>query len=1559
MLAFSGAMMMLMLLVVSFCEVVLTDDIFTDTIRYEGFPVNTRRLSQPDEPRIFYIRNNLKGNVEFRESENVTIEVFISGKNEDRKRFQVHYNMLGNNSLVDLQVWLKAEELNWPLIGGLAGGGFVLLVLAIIVICVCIKRRNEKKSTEEEEIEMKKLEKGKNVRACSPKCSKATYQQYGCGLTFDRKCVARAGSKVLVPNSAPVLMENRLRVRSTNYTFQAKDGSSVNFTLHRNSGFVLDVEVFDTHLTPKYLDYAGSRGSNNPAIASVTGFSNVRSGFCRFPAQEYYELTHRLLRERQTMVKSDVCKQANINLCPTSIAVGEKYYYRAINDPCKLATSNLVCKNAVNCNLPEPDNKLYCTHYVAILSALFAMDKDDFEDKSLYEFDSALCKNAFITCNQCRKNNCSQCVDGSATPKDSCSCCYKDCLSACETYYTFTCASRLKPKRCATGDVSEFELKPTYSNDLRLRFNCYVQHDPPSSLYTVRYRVRHQHGTPFISEWISKTQRPSSEQRTNILDSLEIFHSSKIVQKYYMRAQRNSLKEKFRYSVAEMGIKRSSFVRGTKRIQPLEPFSFHIGDKSWKNRGTCNRLEAWQSMIVSDFTNFTTPQVRHLGPTSNGDFAFEISDPASPPSMRVQISDQESILKYIFNNSVIVNDESFQSSIARKNSSWVIQLKGKLRHCPSVIGLVVIDELDNVKVIESDLLVLCPDTKFNVRVQIPRRGLEDRERLFTVFLTDSKQEYKLQAAVVDKTGKTTKEKLKETNKDTRREPWIILAPLFITTGCVLVALAAMMIYAQKTVKQAPKMEIASADGWVWVEDSNKQNKDKNRLKRRHLILVVFVVVVRVVYSLVFTFSMAFAILTLLHADNMKIINDYRAFVQRKVDASKSTALRMDQFREKEIKSSVDQAEDVQKACDYHLGVQLKWLQYNMSCTLQTNHLKMFNKISEKVIDKVTAEVKVLEQKVKSKMRAFSESTRHKLSSLKDEVENYGRRVYDNKWFLLPKGAYQLVKGRKKRAIDRETQQIPELTSRSQGSDFQIDREVRVLSRVRRSFSGNTFIGFLDFVGVLDQNRLSHLEKSINEKIESMTTSFNHFKKAMASGTPPFLPISAGMLCPVRFLGKTVKGGLQKGLKLGLKGICEKSQDGIQKDGACLSVNISNFCSSQDVDDIFSKNKKLDSSSQRVYFEKATGVDSEHNVSAVSKSSVIEGAQGNSHYNVEKGDAFEEQIDSRKEERLKKQGQLKELGSIFDAQVFITIRTVVIYVLATIDILLFVYRCLKTYQIVMKLLYGFEQTVEHDPQEFHDTKVEDMLRRTFDIAAKSLTKFIAGIKNLQKKVVRTNILPMLIIIALGGVTFYLIIVITFNVMNVTVIEELGGYRMVSARLDADLQFTNGAIADHIKFLNDHDMKVYKESVTKTIQDYNKVLQDFSAAEKRRFEDFNARFCSITNRSTCSPLVPEFPKMSFSSCVIPRFSQTKFEGYNGKQYRYKLKYESKKYVDAVRNIFLDTLYFIIGAILAFGLIAVCVFIVFYFMKSKDMIRIKHKNTEHLYLSFGNRPKTTAER
>ncbi|XP_048584052.1 uncharacterized protein LOC5508744 [Nematostella vectensis] len=1410
--------------------------------------------------------------------------------------------------------------------------------------------------------------------ACSKKCDKTEYQKFPCGMTFDRLCVdiskpltrakkgntseiiqTRLGAKVLVPGSANVLMENRLRVNRTQETLEIRDTSTPTITLSRETGFLVDIQLLESHLTPIYKDYDGRNGDENPLIKSITGVNEIRTRYCRYPAPNYYTLTNKVHSGRQTMVTSELCRESNINLCPKYASAGELYLYRTVNRRCHLAENNAICGTPNNCSLLETDNRLYCTNYVEVLEDLFGKSKDQFKDTSLYVFSSAECRLAFRTCLECRKENCSKCVEGSMDKVDSCSCCFKNCIEPCEFFYAGNCGAKREPKKCARGETSEFKLDPSYSGNLRLHFNCYLEHEEPTSLYTIRYRIREARGR-FSSRWvritidstrIGKIKRNDQSAGTNFLDFIEITHDNNINlgPEIFLKANRNDTRKEFQYQVSDMSyIGGPPLGRGShsRKIQPVTPFSVHVSNGFWQDRGTCNKLNSWKKYLRNDFSSIATSEVKHLG---NGRFAeirYKIGNATYPPTLTFKISDKMPILKFISNEETFKNDKHFRSSINRTNTSWMITLKGRLSACPSVIGLKVIDEIDRVKVVESDLLFLCPEQKFNFKIDIPRKGLDDKERLFSVYLTDSLQEYKLQIAVVDKMTRNARSGLKGKGTDKRRDPWKVLTPLFVITGCVVMGLVVLIVYAQITAPKGPEMRRAWG-GYVWVKQKSdsKIPKDPNRLKRRHMILVIFVVTVRTVYSLVFNFSMALALLTLLHAKNLEIIGDYRSFVQSKVNQGRSMALRMDQFREQEIKSSVDQSNDVQRSCDYYLEVQRKWLYYNMSCALQGNNIKMFNKLTRKIIERVTDEVDILEKKVKGTIHSFSESTKQRVRNLKEDIELYGRRVYDNNWFGLPRTAYNF-KGnyknkRRKRGISENFMQITALSHMAeQQHNRRIERALRVSSRMRRSFSSNKFIDFLDYVGAVDKNGLADLEKNINEKLDELKAGFADFKAAMASGRPPTHPLSTALLCPLRYMSQSAKTGL----KSSISSIC--SFQGYQGEVHCASVNISAFCSSEDADELFGENS-TDSSkdSQRIFFEETDG-ESPKNIS--DNGSIITSDQCGRHYNVEQGDSFEEHIDTKKEEKLKREGKLKNSANSYHAEIFATTRSAVLYVLAIVDILLLVYRSMKTYQIAMRLMHGFEEYVEHDAYEFQEPsnteRVRNILQRIFDFLAIILIQFITAVKGLQKKIVRTNLIPMIIVIAIAAAGFYFAIVIIFNVVNVTVIEELGGFRIISARLDADLYFTNHALSDHIKFLNTLDMKMYKKSMKRTLDGYKAVLENFNEAQRKRFQEFNKRLCNLEREnSTCVPEFPDFPEVSFSSCIMPRLDSKKYEEYNSTEYQQSLKYESKKYVDAVRNIFLDTLYFIFGVIIMCLLIGACSAIVFKIMKSLGMVRVRY--------------------
>ena len=587
-----------------------------------------------------------------------------------------------------------------------------------------------------------------------------------------------------------VLLEDRLQLDSQTIIFVLQSNSSNRTRLNRNSSFYVDLEIEQVNLVPTYTDYDAWKSNENLTFARLPGFPEVFRNHCRYPAPNHYSIKHNLEKNRQTKVFPAKCFEHSLGLCPNNAAPGDVYHYRSINDDCDTAEDVRICRkaNQSECRLKEDPSKLYCTNYTNIVTDIFNIKESDFVDNPLDAFPSSLCSLAYQRCLSCR-DSCSNC-DSNSQGSSSCSCCFKGCLSGCRNYYSRDCT--LEPKKCAKGDTSQFTLSMNTSVNLNLQFNCYLELNPPETLYSLKYRVQHESGR-FISSWISKTLKTSQldgysysniREGTHHLDSLEISHSTNfdISPIIFLRGQRESLKTPYKYGVKNLvddddGTLGKADADNTIHFQTKTPFS--LTTRSWSNGETCQKLSDWSKTLRKPYSNLQPAKVEHLGVQGKGESLYQIQDPHRPPSMAVRINDDESIFKYILRNASIRNDETFQSVLSQSSTSWNLKISGVLTSCPGFFTLQAIDEVDSIKVLEQDVVIICPETHFNVEIHVPRKNSQDKERLFSIFLSNAKQKLKLQLAVVDKTSRKSKEPVKE-SEDEKPDPWLTLMPVSYT-----------------------------------------------------------------------------------------------------------------------------------------------------------------------------------------------------------------------------------------------------------------------------------------------------------------------------------------------------------------------------------------------------------------------------------------------------------------------------------------------------------------------------------------------------------------------------------------------------------------------------------------------------------------------------------------------------------------------------------------------------------------------------------------------------------
>ena len=1350
----------------------------------------------------------------------------------------------------------------------------------------------------------------------------------------------RHGSRLIVRSPVgSVLIEDQLKIKNTTRTVDITSDGFKTFSLHRDSGFSLDIVLDDLRLIPSYKDVSSPIDNENKAFVSTPGFGQVRNRYCRYPAPNHYTLSHTLHKKRQTDMRSAVCSADNS--CPDGVYPGEMYYYRTLNDPCHTAASPAVCdkSNPNQCILEKKEGKLFCTTYTQALADVFGVRRSEFSDRPQMSYRTASCAVAHNACKLC-KTNCSACAESNG--RKSCSCCFRECLARCQAYYEEDCVET--SGACAVGDTSEFKLVANRPANLRTKFNCYLEQEIPGRLYTVRYRVRHN-STRYQSDWVTENSAylemdPSKHGTTgtNTFRGLKITHSIPFNPRFvFLSGQRMKTNEPYVYRVAAMS-SGSRFSTGkvapVQRIQPVSPFS--VTTFGWGQDTNCWKLSNWEHMFRETYDSLLSASVHTKRRDSSGAFGYTVYHSAQPPSLTVDASDLRSILRSVVANGTIRNDDTFQSNLSRSNRTWMIHVSGYFTSCPGYLGVRVIDETDSVKLLHQELLVLCPRRHFHFDIEVPRKGTEDKERLFSVFMTDPHEEFRFQLAMVNKRKQDAEQERGKDSRDPRKSPWITLMPMFVTSGILLTALLSLMAYAQATKPKPVEYHVRLKSGWQIVKRKIKadntppvwsRTRHRNKLKRRHLLLVVFVVVARIAYSVVCSFSMAIAVLAIVNSPGVQVLRDYNQFVQDKVIESHQCAEAMENFRTRESKRIFDQFKGIQKSCDYFVNMQFDWLSYNMSCILQENQVNIFDKVSERFSQRITNKLEGMKQKVNERTHAFCRRAESDILRNFGEIRNYGERVYRNGWFSLPREAYDSFHRKRKRRAEAATP--PSMGNLRRKTQRKLSR-----GKHRRSTVLDEYFGFLDFVGIIDKDELKEIKESLSEDLEFLSNGLLEFGNILRVEELFRYPASSLVMCPLKYM----KDHVVEKVKHRLVELAEEAEEIARTHARCFYSNESTFSQANE-------GREFRYFSERIIFQK----NANNSINAS-----LPGEPLNSNESDDPLD-FQTEEHARKEQGRFKHTMLEHerkwasLARLYEKDTFVTTKQLIWSLIVAVDMLLLIYRSTRTYQIALKLVEGFTDVTLHDSKEFSSQKdepkpVTSLLRQAIDLLAQSFAKFISCCKSLQKRILRTNALPLMIVGAATCSLLYLAIAVVFNVMNVTVIEELGGFRLASAKLDANLEFTKLTISDELNFVTRHQLPSYKGAIEHTWSKFEGTIMDFNNEQKELFREVNRDLCRLhDNPSTCQIIKPKLLNFQPQPCVFPEIETMAFDGYDGQAYRQQLKREAKRYVDAVREVILTSIYVMIaGAV--FVIVATLLSVVaFMFMKTRGMLRTK---TVHLY-------------
>ncbi len=1257
----------------------------------------------------------------------------------------------------------------------------------------------------------------------------------------------------------------------------------------RSKRFELQLKLTNLNVLPIFADFDARKQNENHIFSKISGFETIKSQFCRFPAPDYFTLSHNILKNHEGLVKTRTCKKMDLNSCPGDTRATETFAIRT-NSRCD--GTKCLDKSCLDGNT---NSTLYCDGYVG-LGSQFA--STSFTDGSPWKFYTEDCLDLYLSCKECKE----KCNDY-PNPKQ----CLKYCRKLCLWYRKHKCNKI--PLRCAKGDFSQFGLSARFtSRDLRARFNCYLKHKLPKKLFNVRYRFVVK-DLQFEGRW-RDIEPVIKKSREDFVD-YETFQI-----KYHLGGQLTNNVLLTGYEFGNFGLPGQfeirpllksrktelKLVNKKLRFQLLHPFEVTTG--KFRDIRNCRKLSKWSELlsmgIYSNVSNAGVLSVDKIK-TQNADILYRVNSKASSAAIEISIPQTTSILREFASSAELV---TFNATVKSNSTHWSLHLRGNVSLCPAVLGIEIIEATQLFQLLHQDAFIQCPITDFHFYATIRKIRPIHKERLFVIYVNDGKHSY--EARVEKRRELKIAYNLKKKPKlkvDVTKNLWVKLFPLITLTGTFIVGLLSLMVFARlsRPDKKASKSEgyqLAAVKLGDYAAVEEKIEKE-GRMRKRFLIPIVFLVTARVAYSFLMTASVITMIFYAINKENLDILKDAKKFIDTKVNESKRINLALEQFRESEIKFMTDRAAFLECACDYHMGRILRNIRDNMTAIVQLHDVLAFDQISEALIRSIQREVMSMPSS-ESKIAALRRQVHDGIKKIESQLEHYGNRVRNNKWFKAARFLY-------------------------------------------RGWKVYQNMNFLDALGAFNLGLFTRLKKKILGQFAELK------KKLSLAGLirrlkKPLYPITNFLMSPIRYMKAKVKKAM--------KDYIIKLKNKILRNIPCFG-NVDTKKWEKHGDDLNEiKNNQCQLAKAKKFVEKIADI--KKSIKNGSDPFSIKSAHDNSVYNVLDGDKAEEDYERRQASRLAK---LKKVGQFYKPQhtakaAFKYISKYSVVLVLIFDVLLIIFRNIKTYKFAFMMAAGYEVLKHHkkstdESGKSADSKDRSFARKVIDRFAKSAGGMYQVFQKAMKILFTSLIIPVLIILACVVALFYLMIAFTYNAMNIQTLDQLGAFKLFSARLDLTNNVTKSAVDEHANYLNRFDLGAYKETVKAQTQEFRSSMDEFNAAEVIRMKRMKGEICDIENKKGCNikfDKLMEKLDIKMKPCVMPVIKARKPNDiYNSKAYRMRLKHEMKAYVDALRGLILNTFYLVIGIIGTIVLIVVCSKMIFKFLAAQDMIRFRNK---HVY-------------
>jgi len=336
--------------------------------------------------------------------------------------------------------------------------------------------------------------------------------------------------------------------------------------------------------------------------------------------------------------------------------------------------------------------------------------------------------------------------------------------------------------------------------------------------------------------------------------------------------------------------------------------------------------------------------------------------------------------------------------------------------CPAFLRITINNRLDLEELFRHDLLILCPAT-FNVTFRIPNWG-QQPDKTFDVLFEDSMGSYNVYL---------THMLFEQQHVAVETEP-VPLGRLPVTSGVVFgvvlvvmggFLLACLLFYvsvqtSRPKVKKPRSRQLAHA---VYAScdqvDANGTytTTSLKQIHHRRNVLIAIYLIVRFVYSLVFTFTVFFALMMLFLRPDCTRVANLGKFQQQLYNKSISVAADMNRYSRSEMLSQTELMNNMQHACSHYIDDLIQALARQMEALMQHQRLPDAFRNQSTLSNLMQTRVRNLMQeymlKVENFTRVYKSHVDGNVMPAFTRYKKYLRRVLRNDWLSFPQRLFNL------------------------------------------------------------------------------------------------------------------------------------------------------------------------------------------------------------------------------------------------------------------------------------------------------------------------------------------------------------------------------------------------------------------------------------------------------------------------------------------------------------------------------------------------------------------------